>query len=310
MHDHDHSHHHHGHLRAESDSRLDIRFSVGIALNAAFVVSEVIFGVIADSMALLTDAAHNLFDVLGLLLAWWAIRLARKRPTEQRTYGYRKVTILAALANSMLILVAIGAIVWEAALRLGDPPKVQGQLMMLVAGIGVLINTGSALLFRHGRQHDVNLRAAFVHLAADAAISVGVVVAGLLIIWTGTAWIDPVVSLAISATILVGTWSLLKSSFNLAMDAVPPHIRIREVESHILEHSGVLDVHDLHIWAMSSTETALTAHLITERPWSTQALRDLSGDLQKTFGLNHVTIQIEPADGCEEPCPQGEEGSL
>jgi cobalt-zinc-cadmium efflux system protein len=307
---HDHSHHRHGHGPAASDSRLDSRFSVGIGLNVAFVVSEAVFGVIADSMALLTDAAHNLFDVLGLLLACWAMRLARKRPTEQRTYGYRKATILAALANSMLILVAVGAIAWEAALRLGEPLQVQGQLMMLVAGIGVLINAVSAMLFRRGREHDVNVRAAFVHLAADAAISVGVVVAGMLILLSGAAWIDPVVSLAISAIILVGTWSLLKSSFDLAMDAVPPHIQIKTVQSHILEQNGVLDVHDLHIWAMSSTETALTAHLITERPWPTQALRDLCVDLKDTFGLGHITIQIEPSDGCAEPCPQSEEGSL
>jgi cobalt-zinc-cadmium efflux system protein len=307
---HEHHHHHHDHAPPAGAANMDARFIVGILLNVAFVVAEVIFGIVADSMALLTDAAHNLSDVLGLSLAWWAAVLARKRPTENRTYGFRKATILAALANAMLVLVAVGAIAWEAAMRIEDPPAVSGNIMMVVAAIGVVVNAVAALLFFKERKRDINIRAAFVHLAADAAVSVGVVVAGLAIFATGMSWIDPVVSLAIAAVIVVGTWSLLKGSFDLAMDAVPPHIDSKAVESCLVELEGVRDVHDLHIWAMSATENALTAHLTTETPWSSERLRQVGRELAHRFHIDHVTIQVEPADGCKDPCPQEAEDAV
>jgi cobalt-zinc-cadmium efflux system protein len=299
-------HHHspdHGHAHAHFE-RADLPFIIGILLNIAFVIAEIAFGILADSMALLTDAAHNVSDVLGLALAWWAASLARKKPTDTRTYGYRKAGILAALANATIILVAVGGIAWEAAVRIADPPATQGNLIILTATVGVVINTFAALLFLKGRKHDINLRAACMHLAADAAVSVGVVVAGAAILLTGRTWIDPAVSLAITVVIVLGTWSLLKSSLALAMDAVPPHIDIRQVRTYLINLPGARNVHDLHIWAMSPTETALTAHICTDAPWPTERLLEIGADLKNRFATGHVTIQVEPHDDCMEPCPQ------
>lgn len=310
-HEHAHGIGHHAHHHLPLNQNVDTKFIIGIGLNTVFVIAEVVFGLISDSMALLTDAAHNLSDVLGLGLAFWAATLARRQPTEKRTYGYRKATVLSALANATLIMVAVGGITWEAALRLVDPPPVQGTIMMLVAAIGVVINTASALLFLQDRKKDINIRAAFLHLAADAAVSVGVVFAGLAIHVTHILWIDPLVSLAISAVIIIGTWSLLKSSLNLAMDGVPPNIRVDDVRQFLLDQNGVKNIHDLHIWAMSATETALTAHICTNDAWSSKQIRTLSHELEQKFNTHHVTIQVEPADGrCSDPCPQAADGAV
>ncbi len=298
----------HGHGHAHFDT-ADTPFIIGILLNAVFVVAEVSFGILADSMALLTDAAHNVSDVLGLALAWWAAALSRRRPTETRTYGYRKAGILAALANATLILVAVGAIVWEAVERITHPPTPDGRLIMLTAGIGVLINSSAALLFLKGRKSDINIRAAFVHLAADAAVSVGVVLSGMLILWTGRVWIDPAFSLVIAIVIVVGTWSLLRSSLNLAMDAVPPHIDAKQVREYLLGLRGTKNVHDLHIWAMSATETAMTVHICTDGPWPTMRLREISEEMRSRFATCHVTIQVEPHEECLGPCPQADRDS-
>lgn len=280
-----------------------MRFVIGISLNVIFVVTEITFGLIADSMALLTDAAHNVSDVLGLCLAWWAASLAQKEPTDTRTYGYRKASILAALANATLILVAVGGIAWEASRRLSSPPSPQGGLIMLTAAVGFVINGASALLFLKGRSHDINIRAAFLHLASDAAVSVGVVIAGLLILWTEQTWIDPAVSLIIAAVIVMGTWSLLKTSLNLALDAVPSHIDARKIRAYLTSLPGVRNVHDLHIWAMSATETAMTAHLCTDDAWSSERLNIVSRELTQRFSTGHVTLQVEPHDAAAAPCP-------
>jgi cobalt-zinc-cadmium efflux system protein len=299
-HDHAHDHaHSHGHFE-----KADRPFIIGIFLNIAFVAVEISFGIIANSMALLTDAAHNFSDVLGLALAWWAATLARKRPTETRTYGYRKAGILAALANATLVLAAVGGIAWEAVQRIAHPPNANGHIIIITATIGVLINAGAALLFLKGRKSDINIRAAFLHLAADAAVSVGVVISGMLILWTGRVWIDPVVSLGITAVIVIGTWSLLRSSLDLAMDAVPPHIDAKEVRNYLLGLEGAKNVHDLHIWAMSSTETAMTVHICTDDSWQTERLRAISTDMKHRFACGHVTIQVEPHEECVGPCPQ------
>ena len=302
--DHSRGHGRHHHHLPSQNGNLDSRFIIGIVLNVLFVVAEVVFGLISDSMALLTDAAHNLSDVLGLVLAFWAATLARRAPTQTRTYGFRKATILSALANATLIMVAVGGIAWEAALRIADPPPVEGRIMMLVAAVGVVINTLSALLFLKGRHEDINIRAAFLHLAADAAVSVGVVIAGFAIYWSGQLWIDPVVSLGISAVIILGTWSLLKSSLDLALDAVPAHIDVQEVKAFLLEQEGVHNIHDLHVWAMSATETALTAHICSKENWSSFRIRTISRELEERFLTHHVTLQVEPVDGCPDPCPQ------
>ena len=297
--------HAHGHGHAHADfTGADRRFIIGILLNTAFVATEIVFGLFADSMALLTDAAHNVSDVLGLALAWWAASLARKKPTDTRTYGYRKAGILAALANATLILTAVGGIAWEAAQRIGNPPDTEGGVMIIVAAVGVAVNTAAALLFFKGRSSDINIRAAFLHLASDAAVSVGVVIAGLLILSTGRSWIDPAVSLVIAVVIVFGTWSLLKGSLALAMDAVPPHIDLKAVRAYLTQLPDTKSVHDLHIWAMSPTETAMTVHICSDEPWPTERLRSVGADLKHRFSTGHVTIQVEPHDDCVDPCPQ------
>jgi cobalt-zinc-cadmium efflux system protein len=291
---HDHTHHHApaGHDRA---------FALGIGLNLAYVMVEAAFGLVAGSLALLADAGHNLFDVLGLALAWAAAWLSRRQPTPRRTYGLRRSSILAALANAMLLLVAVGAIVWEALRRLQAPAPVDTGIVLWVAALGVVVNTGTALLFLRDRGRDLNIRGAFLHMLADAAVTVGVIAAALLIAWTGWLWLDPLTSLAIAAVILAGTWGLLRDSVDLALDAVPRGIDPGAVEAFLVAQPGVAEVHDLHIWAMSTTETALTVHLV--RPGAAPddgLLAGLRHELQHRFGIGHATIQVE----CGEPCPQ------
>lgn len=269
-------------------------FGFGIALNIIYIVVEVIYGLLINSMALLADAGHNFSDVLGLLLAWGAAYLAKTATTEKRTYGLRKSTILAALFNAIILMIAVGAITIEAVRKLISPEPVQGQTMMIVAGIGFIINAITALLFLKGREKDLNIKGAFLHMAADAGVSLGVVLGGLVIFYTNWLWVDPVISLVIVLVITIGTWGLLKDSFHLSMDAVPNGINLKEVGSYLKSINGVKEVHDLHIWAMSTTETALTAHLVI--PGETKDdyfLKKICGELHSRFGIEHSTIQIE-----------------
>jgi cobalt-zinc-cadmium efflux system protein len=259
-HDHDHSHSALGH--SHTPANFGRAFAIGISLNLAYVVAQVVFGIAAHSLALLADAGHNFGDVLGLVLAWGASYLATKKPTKRYTYGMRKTSVLAALANAIFLLVAVGGITWEALRRLSEHEPVAGKTVIWVAAVGVVINTATALLFMSGRKGDLNIRGAFLHMAADAAVSAGVVVAGFVILATGWHWLDPAVSLLINAVIVAGTWSLLRASFNLSIDAVPDGLDVDEIKRHLARQSGVTAVHDLHVWAMSTTETALTAHLV------------------------------------------------
>jgi len=272
-------------------------FAVGVVLNFGFVIAEVIFGITADSLALLADAGHNLSDVAGLLLAWGASVLSRLQPTAKRTYGYRSTTIIAALVNAVILLVAVGGIALESVQRFKSPAPAAGETIIIVAAIGVVINTATALLFFAGRKKDLNIRGAYLHMASDAGVSVGVVLAGIGIMTTGWLWIDPLVSLVIVAIILVSTWGLLKESMNLALQAVPAGIDTQMVSDYLCRLPGVTAVHDLHIWAISTTETALTAHLVKPDPIDddvliTQARRDLF----ENFGIDHMTLQWERSD--------------
>lgn len=288
---------------AHGPAGFDRAFALGVALNLVFVATEVVFGVIASSTALLADAAHNLSDVLGLLLAWGASYLARRPRSPRRTYGWRSSSILAALLNAIVLLVVTGGIAWEAVLRFVTPAQVGGAVVAWVALVGVGINTATALLFMRGRKHDLNIRGAYLHMAADAAVSAGVVVAGVAILLTGWLWIDPVVTLLIAAVILGGTWGLLRESFNLALHAVPEGIDPESVEAYLGSLPGVTAVHDVHIWAMSTTETALTAHLVKQDPRDDDAIiAEASRVLHDRFRIQHTTLQWERGpDAC---CPR------
>lgn len=295
-HSHDHSHSH-GH--SHSPANFGPAFAIGVVLNLAFVGVEAVAGFLSGSMALIADAGHNLSDVLSLALAWGASLLARRPAAGRFTYGFKSSTILAALANAGLLLVAIGGIAFETLQRIDQPPAVEGRTMMIVAGIGILINAGTALLFFRGRKHDINIRGAFLHMAADALVSLGVVVAGAAILLTGANWIDPLTSLVIVLVIAWGTWGLLKDSLKLALNAVPGHIDEGAVRAHLAGLPGVTAVHDLHIWPMSTTEAALTAHLVIPGGHPGDAfLRDLSHTLDHDFGICHSTVQIENGPDC------------
>ena len=272
----------------------DRAFALGVALNLGFVIVEVAFGVLAHSTALIADAGHNLSDVLGLALAWGAGVLARRLPTPRRTYGLRRTTILAAVANAGLLFVAMGAIALEAVQRLATPAPVVAGTVIAVAAAGVAVNLGTALLFRSGHTHDLNVRGAYLHMAADAAVSLGVVAAGLGIRWTGWLWLDPVASLGIVVVVILGTWGLLRDSLNLALDAVPAGIDPAEVQRYLAGIPGVTEVHELHIWAMSTTDAALTAHLvIPTAPTGDALVEEISAELHRRFGIEHATLQIE-----------------
>ncbi len=292
--------HDHNHDHAPRD--YNAAFAIGIGLNVFYIVLEVVFGLLGDSLALLADAGHNLTDVLGLLLAWGAHRLASAAATPRRTYGWRRASILAALANALLLIGAVVAISWEASQRFAHPQTAAGATIMWVAGAGVLVNAVTAWLFMAGRKDDINVRGAFVHMAADAGVSLAVVLAGAAIQFTGVLWIDPVMSLLVAAVILVTTWSLLRDSVNLAVDAVPEDIDPTAVESFLTQLPGVVEVHDLHIWPLSTTETALTAHLV--RPGAgldDDFLAHICDALHDRFHIGHTTIQIEhrkAADSC------------
>jgi len=302
MHVHHHGSHDHGHSHAHAAPSRSRAFALGVALNLSFIVAEVVFDVRAHSLALLADAGHNLSDALGLGLAWGALVLAQRPPTERHTYGMRRASILAALANAILLLMAVGGISWEALERLGRPHPVVGQMVMMVAAAGVVINGATALLFLSGRKDDINVRGAFLHMAADAVVSLGVVAAGLVMARTGWLWLDPAVSLAIGAVIVWGTWSLLRESAHLAMDGVPEGVDPAAVERYLAGLPGVTAVHDLHIWAMSTTEVALTAHLIKpDAEVDDGLLQRICLELRDRFHIAHVTIQLEREDGgCEQ----------
>jgi cobalt-zinc-cadmium efflux system protein len=288
-----HHHEHHDH-HPSSYSRA---FAAGIVLNSSFVGIELVFGVLSGSLALVADAGHNLSDVLALVLAWGAASLSRRPPTPHRTYGWRRSSILAALTNAVLLLVVTGGVAWEAVRRFTDPTPVEGGIVLWVAALGTIINAVSALFFLSGRDHDMNIRGAFLHLASDAAVSLGVVLTGLLIMTSGQLWLDPAASLLVSAVILWGTWSLLRDALNLALDAVPEGIEMDQVHTYLTSLPSVLEVHDLHVWGMSTTEAALTAHLVMATPTASDALlNQVAEELHHRFGIEHTTLQLECGD--------------
>jgi cobalt-zinc-cadmium efflux system protein len=295
MHDRGHSHdHHHGPGHSHAPASFGRAFAIGIGLNTAFVLVEAGYGIASNSVALLADAGHNLSDVLGLVVAWVAAVLTKRPPSERYTYGLRGSSILAALFNATFLLIAVGAIAWESVLRLAHPEPVAGKTVMLVATIGIVINGFTAFLFASGRKGDLNIRGAYLHMAADAAVSVGVLVAGLMILWTGWLWLDPVVSLVIVAVIVWGTWGLLRDSLAMSLGAVPREIEPGSVLSFLKAQAGVADVHDLHIWPMSTTETALTAHLVMPAGHPGDAfISGLAEGLRHRHGIGHVTLQVE-----------------
>jgi len=305
-HDHDHKNGHDhrpgGHTHSHAPASFDRAFLIGIALNTGFVIAEAVYGFLANSLALLADAGHNLSDVLGLLLAWAAASLAKRRPSARFTYGMKRTPILASLANAMLLLVASGAIVFEAVQRLGTPAPVEEMTVVWVALIGIVVNGVTALGFLSGRKNDINIRGAFLHMVADAVVSLGVVLSALVVLATGWMWIDPAVSIVVAVVIVVGTWSLLKESVSLSLDAVPASIDRAAIETYLAALPGVSEVHDLHIWPMGTTEVALTAHLV--RPGATlddELLAQACRDLAARFGIHHATLQIEAGDPAH-PC--------
>jgi cobalt-zinc-cadmium efflux system protein len=284
-----HQGHHH-----EAPKDFGRAFLLAIALNSGFVAIEFFYGWIANSTSLMADAGHNLSDVLGLALAWGASILAKKIPKGRYTYGLRSSSILAALANAMFLMVACGAIGWEAAQRISAPPVVAGMTVMVVAGVGIAINGFSAWLFMRGSKGDINIRGAYLHMAADAAVSLGVVVAGLAMSLTGWFWLDPITTLVIAGITVLATWGLLRESVHLALNAVPPNIEIADVDSYLRQCAGVTEIHDLHIWGMSTTESALTVHLVMPRGYPGDAFIDgVSKTLKDRFSIQHSTLQIE-----------------
>ena len=273
-------------------------FLIGILLNIIFVCFEAGFGIVSGSLALIVDAGHNLSDVASLFLAWGAAFLAKKKATEKRTYGYRRITVLASLSSAILLLFALGGIAWEAIGRLYDPKPVNGITVIIVASIGVIINTITALLFLKGQKSDLNIRGAFLHMAADAGVSFGVVIAGIIITTTGWLLVDPLISLVVVAIIFIGTWSLLRDSINLSLDAVPEGIDMGGIKSYLKSLEDVLQVHDLHVWAISTTEVALSVHLIVSgNILQGNFLSNLQKQLHDYFDIDHCTIQVERLDG-------------
>jgi cobalt-zinc-cadmium efflux system protein len=308
-HDHDHGdpahghghaggHHHHHHAQAPAD--FGRAFAIGIALNGAYVVAEAVYGVFANSLALLADAGHNAGDVVSLGLAWLAAWLSGKAPSARYTYGLRSSSILAALANAVLLALVTGAIAWEAVLRLMHPQPAAGVTMIWVAAAGIVVNGATALMFAAGRERDLNVRSAFLHMAADALVALGVVAAGAVILVTRWLWLDPAVSLVISAVIVLGAWSLLREALALALAGVPASIDHGRVAAYLAQLPGVTGVHDLHIWGMSTTETALTAHLVRPgAPLDDALLAEACAELKRRFAIQHATLQVE--DGAH-PC--------
>ena len=293
-HAHDHDAHDHGRAHLHAPQSFGKAFAIGIALNLGFVVIEAVYGLISNSVALLADAGHNLGDVLGLGVAWLASTLVRRAPTARFTYGMRGSSILAALFNAVFLLVVVGGLSWEALRRLGSPEPVAGKTMMAVAGVGIVLNAVTAWLFASGRKNDLNLRGAFLHMASDALVSTGVMAAGLAILLTGWIWLDPLISLVINGVIVWGTWGLLCDSLGMSMAAVPAEIDPTAVRNFLVSRTGVAAVHDLHIWSMSTTENALTCHLVMPKGHPGDAfLHEVASDLAQRFRIVHTTVQIE-----------------
>jgi cobalt-zinc-cadmium efflux system protein len=291
-----HNHADHDHTHLHGSKNFEFAFAVGTLLNVGLVAAQFLYGIQAHSIALIADAGHNLGDALGLLLAWGAYILARWEPTDRYTYGFRSASILAALVNAAILLIATGAIVWEAVRRFADPSQVAAPTVMVLAAIAIAVNLVSAWLLRGG-EHDLNIRGAFMHLLADAAVSLGVVAAGGVILLSGWYWVDPVVSLLISGVIVWGTWGLLRNAVNLSLQAVPGEIEPADVREYLQTLPGVSSVHDLHVWAMSTTETALTCHLVMPRGApGDEFINQVCEELNRRFGIAHPTIQVETGD--------------
>ena len=296
--DHGHGHHHGIGGHSHAPAKFGRAFAIGIALNLAYVAAEAFYGVAANSLALLADAGHNFGDVLGLAGAWTASILGRRRPSGRYTYGLRRSSVLAALGNAIVLLIVTGGIAWEGVRRLLDPEPVGGAVIIAVAAAGIVVNGITAVLFAAGRKDDLNIRGAFLHMASDALVALGVVIAGVAILWTGWLWLDPAISLLVSGVIVIGTWGLLRDSMNLALDAVPPGVDQTRVAAFLRGLPGVSAVHDLHIWGMSTTETALTAHLVRPgAPIDDDMLHHACEELRARFGIGHTTLQVENGDG-------------
>ena len=292
-----HAHHDHHHDHVHGVTNFGAAFAIATALNLALVVAQVVYGLAANSVALLADAGHNFGDALGLILAWGAYLLGRAAPTERFTYGFRSASILSALINAILLLVATGAIAWEAIQRFGRPEQTDGVTVMVVAAAAIVVNGLAAWLLMAGGKDDLNIRSAFVHLTADAAVSAGVVIAGAVLLSTGWTWVDPVASLLVSVAIVWGTCGLLWESLHLSMNAVPQGVNAADVRSYLQNLPGVAGVHDLHIWPMGTTETALTVHLVCGGGHAGDAfLMDTAHELEHRFGIRHATIQVESGD--------------
>jgi cobalt-zinc-cadmium efflux system protein len=303
-------HHSHGRGHPHAPAGFGKAFAIGVVLNTGFVVAEVAYGLVSHSLSLIADAGHNLGDVIGLLLAWGSVAWARRQPTTRHTYGWKRSSVMAALCNAIFLLVSVGVIGWAAVERLREPVVVEARMMIWVAAAGILVNGATAIMFMAGRKGDLNVRAAFLHNAGDAMISAGVVVAGIAIQLTGWFWLDPAVSLLLSAVIILGTWGLLRESFNLALDAVPEGIDPEAVRAYLGGLSGVSGVHHLHIWGLSTNEAALTAHVVLRSGDMTDnaLLQEIDHGLSERFGISHSTIQLEAegqaacaADGCGSP---------
>ena len=287
-----HDHDHHGHSHAPAD--FGRAFAIGITLNIAFVATEAFYGFLSNSMALIADAGHNLSDVLGLAIAWLAAGLAKRPPSGRYSYGYKGATILASLTNAVVLLVAMGALAWEAMQRFVTPEPVESRTIIIVAAIGIVINLATALLFAKGRHDDINIRGAYLHMAADAGISAAVVAAGFAIMATGWLWLDPTITLVIVAVIVWATWGLLRESLSMSLQAVPRTVDVAAVRQFLGTRPGVISLHDLHVWGMSTTEVAMTAHLVMDGKHPGDAfLMHLSRELKHHHGISHVTVQIE-----------------
>lgn len=301
-----HSHHHHHHdncSHSHEPSQYGRAFLIGITLNVVYVGAEVFYGLLANSLALLADATHNMGDILGLLLAWGALLLAKRAPDARYTYGLQSATILAALANAMFLLLLAGGIGWEALKRFDAPVETASLPVMAVAALGVVVNGITAWLFLAGSKNDLNIRGAFLHMAADALVSLGVVATGALLWFSGWAWLDPLISLLIAGVIIAGTWGVLREAFDLTLQATPKHIKYAEVKAFLASQPGVLAVHDLHIWAMSTNETALTTHLKMQSHPEASYLHALANELEHHFRIGHSTVQVEVGEGdCVQQC--------
>ena len=300
---HDHSHHHHGH--GTNLKKINTAFVIGIILNLLFVVVEFVAGWYNNSMALISDAGHNLVDVFSLVLALLAFRMARIKSTSQMTYGYSKTTILVSLVNAVLLFFAIGGIAWESYQRLLEPQVIQGEVTIVVAGIGILINAITAFLFFRDKGHDLNIKGAYLHLLADALVSLGVVIAGIVILFTGWYIVDTLMSFIIIIVIFLSSWSLFKDSFRLTLDGVPRNIDVEKIRSEIKMMDRVQDIHHVHVWAISTTKNALTAHVVVENDIDLSAIAEVKHDIKhkiSDLGIHHITIEIETkAEHCHDP---------